>query len=416
MSKHHNRDEWLYDIEARQRNVVFSDTPANEARFWRNLYEGKQKLTRTRHSLGLLAVLCFLLSGSTFSIAGTFPRLLPPASDFRLSLREDPHSTLPLTASCEGEAGQTLTCRAFVLTLENLSQHTIRLSGHTCREPEVRIDGQIPNSTSGWWAVSSPIPGPCPRLNWTNTRLRPHESTKFETRLISPRREREGSLLPGSYTLRAVWVLFGCTEEPDGTDCLTPLQDTSNPNSVAKVGIQESVEVVSNEVRAESPTLPNLGAMKFSFDANVIPASLAAKLAPDLRAKCAAERAGSIECTAFHYRIGNSGARAVRWMLGCGDFFPEYLADGQWRPVFPNLTCTVNIPVETPILPGSVVEGDFSLAWGYDISPFRSPGEYTFRLVLSPRACFASPDGRFCLTMPHNEPPIASSEVTVRTQ
>jgi hypothetical protein len=37
MSNHHKRDEWLQDIEARQRNVVFPDTVQNEARFWRNL-------------------------------------------------------------------------------------------------------------------------------------------------------------------------------------------------------------------------------------------------------------------------------------------------------------------------------------------------------------------------------------------
>jgi hypothetical protein len=37
MSNHHKRDEWLQDIEARQRNVVFPDTVQNETRFWRNL-------------------------------------------------------------------------------------------------------------------------------------------------------------------------------------------------------------------------------------------------------------------------------------------------------------------------------------------------------------------------------------------
>ena len=39
------RDEWLRDIDARQRNVLFPDTAQNEARFWRNLYEGKQRVT-----------------------------------------------------------------------------------------------------------------------------------------------------------------------------------------------------------------------------------------------------------------------------------------------------------------------------------------------------------------------------------
>ena len=353
-----------------------------------------------RRSLGILVVLCFLLGYSTFSMAGS----LPPASDFRLTLREDPHSTLPLTASCEGEAAQTLTCRAFVVTLENLSEHTIRLSRLTCREPDVRMFRQIPtsNSTSGWDAVSDQRRDPCPTTDRTNTRLRPRESTEFETRLISPRRESGGFPLPGSFTLRAQWVLFGCAEEPEGADCLA--------------SGAERVEVVSNEVRAESSTLTGLGEMKFSFDASVIPASQAAKLHAELRAKCPAGRADNIECVAFHYKIENSGTRAVRLAQGCGDIFPQYLADGEWRPIFQTLQCTVNVIRETPILPGSIVWGDFSLAWGYDISPFLSPERYTFRLTLNPTACFASPDGRFCLTMHRNEPPVTSSELTFRTQ
>jgi hypothetical protein len=39
------RQEWLQDIDARQRNTVFPDTVQNEGRFWRNLASGKQKLT-----------------------------------------------------------------------------------------------------------------------------------------------------------------------------------------------------------------------------------------------------------------------------------------------------------------------------------------------------------------------------------
>jgi hypothetical protein len=189
--------------------------------------------------------------------------------------------------------------------------------------------------------------------------------------------------------------------------------------NIADVAIQEPVEVVSNEVRAESPKLPDLGPMQFSFEVNVIPSSQAKKLARVVRAKCADEGAGSIECAVFHYKVGNAGTRAVRLMqLGCTDFgiFPEYLADGQRSPVLQNLACTVNVPNETPILPGGVAEGDLTLAWGYDISPFRSPGEYTFRLILRPQVCVASPDGSFCLDLPHNEPAIISSELTVRTR
>jgi hypothetical protein len=40
-----SRDEWLRDVDARQRNVVFPDTAQNEARFWRNMFFGKKHLT-----------------------------------------------------------------------------------------------------------------------------------------------------------------------------------------------------------------------------------------------------------------------------------------------------------------------------------------------------------------------------------
>jgi hypothetical protein len=45
MPRPRKREEWLQDIEARQRNIVFPDTVNNEARFWRNIIEGKQRLT-----------------------------------------------------------------------------------------------------------------------------------------------------------------------------------------------------------------------------------------------------------------------------------------------------------------------------------------------------------------------------------
>ena len=42
---HHEREDWLRDVDARQRNIVFPDTAHNEARFWRNIYESKGRLT-----------------------------------------------------------------------------------------------------------------------------------------------------------------------------------------------------------------------------------------------------------------------------------------------------------------------------------------------------------------------------------
>ena len=59
-----NYREWQQDIDARQRNIVFPDTAANEARFWRNLISGRWHLTVTQR-VGL-ALLCFGLAISAF--------------------------------------------------------------------------------------------------------------------------------------------------------------------------------------------------------------------------------------------------------------------------------------------------------------------------------------------------------------
>ena len=70
MSKE-KREEWLRDVEARQRNVVFPDTAQNEARFWRNLRSGKEPLTTVqRVGLGILAVAVLVLFvGVTLAVA-----------------------------------------------------------------------------------------------------------------------------------------------------------------------------------------------------------------------------------------------------------------------------------------------------------------------------------------------------------
>lgn len=57
----------MQDIQERQRNVLFPDTVNNEARFWRNLFEGRQRLTSVG-KIGLsifvfaMVVLVFLIS------------------------------------------------------------------------------------------------------------------------------------------------------------------------------------------------------------------------------------------------------------------------------------------------------------------------------------------------------------------
>lgn len=43
--KHRLPEEFEADIDARQRNAVFPDTARNEAKFWRNVISGEQKLS-----------------------------------------------------------------------------------------------------------------------------------------------------------------------------------------------------------------------------------------------------------------------------------------------------------------------------------------------------------------------------------
>jgi hypothetical protein len=59
MGDHQKRDQWLQDIDARQRNVVFPDTVQNEARFWRNLGKGPSS-TSARSGLVVLAIFVFV--------------------------------------------------------------------------------------------------------------------------------------------------------------------------------------------------------------------------------------------------------------------------------------------------------------------------------------------------------------------
>jgi Na+-transporting NADH:ubiquinone oxidoreductase subunit NqrE len=67
--RHKNQSEWEDDIAQRQRNVVFPDTAANEARFWRNIVSDKRKLSRTQ-SLGI-AVMALILLASLVGLIST---------------------------------------------------------------------------------------------------------------------------------------------------------------------------------------------------------------------------------------------------------------------------------------------------------------------------------------------------------
>ena len=156
-------------------------------------------------------------------------RLLPPTEDFRLTLQEAKQADVPLGPSCGGEASLTLMCRPFILRLENVGANTVRISGLRCQEPWVRFEKKLPAGFSiEWSTISQPEQPRCETFDWTQIRLRPGDHIEYATRLASPRRGVD-SVEPGTYTIRAKWLLFGCTEIPEGTDCLSPLQDSRSP-------------------------------------------------------------------------------------------------------------------------------------------------------------------------------------------
>lgn len=381
-----------------------------------------QRLTivpSTRRLLSLASIFMFSVC-LPLPAVGNAPQLLPSADEFRLTLAEDRRNTLPLGPSCTGEAAPTLTCRAFTVTLENLSKKSVRISWGGCNEPEIRIDRKEPHSNSGWWPVSQIKRETCSPMTWASIRLKPGEKNTYTTRLISPRRDAE-AFAPGSYTLRAEWLLFGCTEEPEGTDCLSPLQVIRPPSSISLFDCQDPVSVISNEVTLQAPTLPNPGTLKFALEVTARPGpppTSAARRSVD----CTGDASTSIDCIVFHYAIHNLGDRPVRHGgFSCSGFgiTPEYRPPhGEWQTSSTIASgCTANIFFEMPILPGGTAEGDFvmsTLPPGYDTSVLRSAGDYSFRFTFFPNACFASPDGAFCLARPEKQEPARSPEISVR--
>lgn len=345
-----------------------------------------------------------------------FPRLLPPAEEFRLTLSEESNSDLPLGDSCGDVASLTLLCRSFVLTLQNTSSQTVRISEIRCIEPNIIFELKQPKSSSGWWPISQPGKPTCDTLDWINIQLKPGEKTQYATRLISPRRWFN-PVGEGKFTLHAAWTLIGCTEKPDGKDCLTPLQILKPGSSVPDIDIQEPVSVMSNEIQAESPHLPDLGKLDFSFDVTVAQQSFS-----DVGGGCT--RPNSVDCTTFQYSVRNLGDRAIRnGTLSCSDpgITPEYKIDGgNWQTLSSrNWDCSMNVFIETPILPRQIVTGTFRLstvAPGYDVTALRQPGNYSLRFIWTANACIASPDGSFCLTRPESQPKRVSTQIDFKSK
>ena len=358
--------------------------------------------------------------------AAPFPQLLPDAGSFELTVGEDSTSSLPPGPACGGEAALTLACRAFVVTLRNAGARTVHLSRFACQEPVVTFEMKEPNSSSGWWPISQISRPNCTPWIYENLRLRPGESTKYTTRLVSGNRSAEfAPVAPRSYTIHVRWLLWGCTEDPEGTDCLAPLQ-VLKANSwggppTGDVEFQTPIEVVSKEIEVNSPTLPDLGPLKLGLEISVSPEPQANEVRKHLAASCATGPETSIPCTVFHFAIRNLGDRPVRTgRYTCSDFsmIPEYRTNGgEWKQLQSRLAdCTANVYFETPIMPGRAVEGNFAmetLAPRFDASPLYPAGKYEIRVRFQSRACFAAPDGSFCIQSPKEETLAISNVVTI---
>jgi hypothetical protein len=376
--------------------------------------------------LAIVLAVCFLACSPLAVAHGPFPRLLPPPEDFRLTIREEPNSKLPLGPSCSGEALLTLICHAFTVTLENASTRTVHISELRCVEPDIEFEKKEPRSSSGWWIVSRPGQLNCSTFDWINIRLKPGEKTDYTTRLISPPRRSVDSLsgdflTVGSYELRAHWVLRGCTEAPDGTDCLSPLQVVRGAASIADLDFQEPVTVVSNEITAVNPGLPDLGDLHFDFEVKEASAEMV-KSGTENERGCTAPERKAIDCTTFHYTIHNLADRPVRnATASCSDtsIRPEYrFEESAWNSI-PDTAweCLRNMLIETEIPAGGTLEGNFTLKTlrpGFDTSALQAPGEYQLRFTFYPSACWASPDASFCLMRPSKQAAVTSKDLTVR--
>jgi hypothetical protein len=187
-------------------------------------------------------------------------------------------------------------------------------------------------------------------------------------------------------------------------------------------GENNSAQLLSNETHVKSPALHDPGVLKFGFEVSALPTPQGWNKLNPMPAKCAGLSGTSIECTVFHYAIRNLGDRPVRngrWTCDDDSITPEYrVNEGTWKSLRPSLhDCIANGFIETPILPGEAAEGTFTIPQmeqRFNTAPLYHAGEYHFRFHFLANACFASPNGAFCLERPREQPSVTSNEVTVK--
>lgn len=377
------------------------------------------------HRLALfLAAWGAVVTCARVSAQGPDLAALPPASDFHVTLQESAQTAIRWGPPCGRNGEEIVRCHMFTISVENGSMDTVRLD-NSCRERmfSIWVKNQAPSEEwlrvgsfgypchKGSRAEGSPPPG---------LSLAAGEKFSFNGGFMSL---RSGGRAP--YTVRASVALHGCIELPGHVDCLSTLQAMPKTSgSAPEVHFQEPVTVVSNEIIVESPSVADLGEMRFGFQVDIdtaVPGDIGR------RGVCTPQNAGHLDCTTFRYTIRNLGDRPVRNVVtdcnvGEGsltaDIVPEYrIPGGEWK-TFPlrNGVCISKFAGDTAIPPGGTAEGAFILStldFGYSAKPLEAPGRYQLRCRFSPHACFASPDGGSCTTVLQHPPAVLSPELTV---
>jgi hypothetical protein len=306
-------------------------------------------------------------SPSTWS---PFPPLLPPASNFLLTLQEDPQGNLPLGPSCGAAAARTLHCRAFILTLTNMGSSTVHIEDS--RSYSVSMDRSRLGMTVTGGGFSVPPPD-------KDIRLQPRESIQRSVRGAGPGDPFSGEIDPSHYALHAEWILHGCPENPTGKECRHHLDDGR-----LFYPAQEPVAVLSSEITADEPQLHDLGDVKLALELTAHPGKIG-----NAAGDCTPET-NPIDCTVFHLTTRNLGQYPIRYPVNsCGysGARPEYrTANGSWQDLaalHQCVICSACLSALNPVFPGTK-EVEFTLKTlgrGFDTKMLQEPGEYHFRFV-----------------------------------